>query len=123
MNDKRTGIGTYLYGSGEKYIGGFLNGKKHGLGVSYVRKGEEGGGGGDEIGKWQEEWNNGTLISRVLVMDEVTNDGPGRFFFIYFLFFIFIDVSYYFCFYYRYFIGAKNNGTYKLQDTRRYLFF
>ena len=95
VNDKRTGIGTYLYGSGEKYVGGFLNGKKHGLGVSYIKKVDDDCS--DEIEKWQEEWNNGSLVSRALLNDE-TNDSPGSFSFSFFSLsffshFIFTDIS------------------------------
>ena len=69
VNDKRTGKGIYYYCTGEKYSGGFMNGRKHGLGLSSVRKKLEDGG--EEAITWQEEWHNGSLVSRERVSAEV----------------------------------------------------
>jgi hypothetical protein len=76
VNDKRTGNGTYLYSTGEKYTGGFMNGKKHGIGISYVPNPD---GKADDVVLWKEEWNHGNLVSRSEIVGEPKlNEAPGN---------------------------------------------
>jgi hypothetical protein len=64
----KEGLGTYTYANGNKYVGSFKNGKKHGSGVLYYIDGtlEEG------------RWENDVLVSSNPEKDDSAQEGDTQ---------------------------------------------
>ena len=75
LDGQRTGNGTILWHSGDRYDGSFRNGKKHGHGVLVKTSGER------QVGEWINDCKAGVglfAIDGFCTGDELKYDGPVR---------------------------------------------